>query len=78
MADRFAFRIPRACAHCATDRIRLVHTIKGPLVHLSWQCSTCGLEWPIHAKDQNERRIGERRLMLRKRLPSKERRRKSA
>ncbi len=72
--DRFAFRIPRECPNCSKAKIRLAHTVKAPLVYLTWHCYACGLQWPLDPKDQGERRVGERRLKARKRVPPKERR----
>jgi hypothetical protein len=50
-------------------------TIKSTLVHVLWNCVTCDLKWPIEPKEQGERRVGERRLVMRKRVAAKDRRR---
>ena len=76
--DRLAFRIPTQCPNCgprANAHIRIGQTIKGALVHVWWNCVTCDLKWPIEPKEQGERRVGERRLVMRKRVPAKDRRR---
>ena len=76
--DRLAFRIPAHCPNCgpsATPHIRIGQTIKGSLVHVWWNCVTCDRKWPIEPEQQGERRVGERRLVMRKRVPAKDRRR---
>ena len=76
-ADRFAFRIPKQCPNCGPDAaasIQIEQTSKGQLLYLRWQCGRCGLHWPIEEKEQGDRRVKERRVAARKRVPAKERR----
>lgn len=75
---RLAFRIPKQCPNCgpvAAPHIRIGQTIKGAVVRIWWNCAACELQWPIEPQEQGERRIGERRLVMRKRVPVKDRRR---
>ena len=78
LSDRFAFRLPTQCPNCgpsAAAGIKLEQTVKGPMIYLAWLCGLCGVRWPIRPAEQGERRTGERRLVMRKRLPPKDRRR---
>jgi hypothetical protein len=76
--DRLAFRVPAQCPNCGPDaapHIRIGQTIKGALVHIWWSCVKCDLKWPIEPAEQGDRRVAERRLVMRKRVPLKDRRR---
>lgn len=76
--DRLTFRVPAQCPNCGPDaapHIRIGQTIKGALVHIWWNCVKCDLKWPIEPAAQGDRRVGERRLVMRKRIPPKDRRR---
>ena len=77
-SDRLAFRLPKQCPNCgpvAVPHIRIGQTIKGAVVQIWWNCAACELQWPIEPEELGERRVGERRLVMRKRIPSKDRRR---
>ena len=77
-SDRLAFRLPRQCPNCgpaAAPHIRIGQTIQGSLVHICWSCVKCDVKWPIEPAQQGERRVAERRLVMRKRVPPKDRRR---
>jgi hypothetical protein len=59
--DRLTLRIPERCPQCdALGTVHLQQVVRGPSVHLSWECSSCEIEWDAAAGELYflERRIG--------------------
>jgi len=59
--DQSTVRIRQRCPQCdALGTVHLQQVIRGPLVHLSWECTGCQTEWDTAAEELlfSERRMG--------------------
>jgi hypothetical protein len=74
LKDQSTIRIRQRCPQCdALGTVHLQQVIRGPSVHLSWECTGCQTEWDTAAEEPlfSERRIG---LPDRRKLPRTDRR----